>query len=222
MGFRRVVLALAMTGFGISAANAAPNHGWYASVEAGANWSTAEGTVTGGLPLGGLLALDHLVPSHPSVDLDTGWTGLAAVGLDIGKYFRVEAELGFRSNDASAHEQVDQTTLMLNALVRLPLLENLSLVAGGGVGADEVSWDDFSVGPPPKSDNQAVFAYQAVVGLNLDLTDRVGLFAKYRYLDAPGVDITGLDVDWNSQTTITIHGDDLRSQSVTIGVQFAL
>ena len=56
----------------------------------------------------------------------------------------------------------------------------------------------------------------------MDLTDRIGLFARYRYLDASSVDMPGLFVKWNNYTTIGIQGDDLRSQTVTVGIQFAL
>jgi len=212
-----------MTDFGISAADATPNHGWYASVEAGANWSSAEGIGT--QQLSGVIVINAPPPpwwgNNVKAALDTGWAGFAAVGLELGTHFRVEGELGYRSNNISAFEVVSQKTLMINGLVTLPVLENLTLFAGAGLGANQVSWDNYAAYAHRDTDN-ALFAYQGIVGLNWDLTDQIGLFAKYRYLGTSGVDMPGLATNWDDQTVIAIHGDTLTSQTVTVGVKFAL
>jgi opacity protein-like surface antigen len=221
---RSLALAMGLTVLCASAAIAAPNHGWYASVELGADFSSADGRVTD-LPLGGLLGLGGgSLPSpneHVSNNFDTGWTGLAAVGVTLDAGFKIEAELGYRSADPSGDESVGQTSLMLNGLYSLPILSNVSLFAGAGLGVDHVTWDDLAPFGKGGSD-QTVFAYQAIVGVTVDLTDRISLFAKYRYLDASGVDMQGLEVDWSDNAKIVIRGDDLTSQDASIGLQFAL
>src|SRR5260221_3370385 len=96
MAWGSVVLALVLTAMGVSGANAMPNHGWYASVELGADWSSVTGRVTD-LPLGGLLNLDHgpFVDTDSTMNLDTGWAGFAAAGLMTGPHFGFESALGF-------------------------------------------------------------------------------------------------------------------------------
>jgi len=222
MALRSVALAVVLTAVGLSEANAIPNHGWYASAELGADWSSVAGIVTD-LPLGGLLALDTdpALGSHPTIGLDTGWGGFATVGFILGPHINLEAELGYRTAAATGNETLSQKTLMINGLFIWPVLEKVSLSAGAGLGADLINWDDLGSGPSHGGD-QTLFAYQGIVGLTYDLTDRMGFVARYRYLATTGADMHGFEAPLNSPRTFLMHGDDAASQTLTIGLQFAL
>jgi len=96
-------------------ASAGHFHGWYIGLEGGANWVSDNDAAWG-------------IASPPAgpvtIDFDAGWTVLATAGYGFQSNWRLEGELGYRSNDVNAVAgatnrtggELTATTLMANVL----------------------------------------------------------------------------------------------------------
>ena len=139
----------------------------------------------------------------------TFWTG--GLGYALQTNLRVEAELGYRTNPidgvtllptvppiagigiAGADGDIEALSLLVNAWYDIPVGKRWGLMLGGGIGAAQVSIDNYTlstfpiVPSPPittalyADDDDWVFAYQAGVGVNLGLTERLYVDLTYRY-----------------------------------------
>jgi len=132
---------------------------------------------------------------------DSGWAGLLTVGRGISSNVSFEAELGYRSTTDYGFSEVDieQTTLMLNAVFEAALSEEVSVAVGLGLGADNVSveyWWGYS-------ESEVEMASQLKLGLSLELSERTEIVANYRYVEM-----------------ITDSG--LSDSTLTVGVRFDL
>lgn len=189
-----------------SAAYATPNHGWYASVELGGNLTSVEGEHGGGM-------LGLHPPLGNNFDLDVGLSGFGIVGFELGPRIQIEGELGYRGASAADDTSVNQTSFMVNALVNFPVLDNLSIFGGLGVGADFIGRGAY--------EDQTAFAWQAIAGLNFALTDRIGLFVRYRYFDPSDSMIGYVRVEKDGYED-NIWVMDMSSQTASIGIKFGL
>ena len=195
------------------AAQAAPFHGWYLSLEGGANWVEDSDFV------------NHVGVASFSdrYSYNTGWGALGEIGYAFDHHWRVEAEAGYRSNDinefifAGAHSPVDgnlnEITVMGNVLYDIPLSERLELSIGVGVGGDDVRLKS-DIPAVNFSDSVWKFAYQGIAGLNYAIGKRSQLFLDYRYLTVSSPDF--------SNGVNTYNFDDLHKHTLTIGLRFAL
>lgn len=136
-----------------------------------------------------------------SVDLDTGWVGLGALGYRYGNGFRTELEGGWRENDvdsisglAGGSGDVSAKSLMANVLYDVRMGGRLMPYIGGGLGYARVDYD--GVGPVTAAAPGArvngdddVFAYQGIAGVAYWMTDALELALEYRYFatEDPGV-----------------------------------
>jgi OOP family OmpA-OmpF porin len=93
----------------ISAANSnAHNQGWYVGIEAGANWigdndfafSDSNDWYS---EEDSLAAVNMGWGNTSTMSFDTGWAALGTVGYGFEKNWRVEFEVGYRSNDVDAY-----------------------------------------------------------------------------------------------------------------------
>lgn len=92
-----------------SAAQAAPNHGWYVAAEIGANWTDASGK----LAWGGMLGL---TPHDSTLALADGTADLLTLGHVLNDRFALELEVGYRRSDipnsADAAHQTDRKSVV--------------------------------------------------------------------------------------------------------------
>lgn len=133
---------------------------------------------------------------------ETGWAGLVTLGGGITSHINLEAELGYRSTSVNTlfeFVDIEQTSLMFNAVYEAPLSEEISFVVGLGVGGETVSYDGFVFGA---DENEIEMAAQVKLGLNVALSDSSDLVANYRYMTTVGdLDIT------NSTLTVGLSFD---------------
>jgi outer membrane protein OmpA-like peptidoglycan-associated protein len=197
-----------------SAANATTINGWYVSLEGGANW---------------IEDWDHTFfpgVTPASASFETGWAVLASVGYGWNNW-RLEFEAGYRDNDGDGgtwnlapfgastfNYDMSEVSLMLNVLYDIPLTERMSLSLGAGAGADFVDVDLNYFGLPA-SDDDWVFAYQAIAGLNYAIGRQTDLFVNYRYFRATEPDFNFVPVIGQ-----TVSGDDLVKHTATIGLRY--
>ncbi|MDZ4869965.1 MAG: porin family protein [Alphaproteobacteria bacterium] len=130
----------------------------------------------------------------------TGWAGLLTIGRGISSNVSFEAELGYRlTNESFWDADIEQTTLMLNAVFEAALSKEVSVAIGLGIGADNVSVEY----PWGYSESEVELASQLKLGLSLAISESTEVVANYRYVE-----------------TITDSGID--DSTLTVGVRFAL
>lgn len=227
----------------ISAANSnAHNQGWYVGIEAGANWigdNDFSFDDDNGYDEWSLASLDmgYGYGNSGSMSFDTGWAALGTIGYGFEKNWRVELEIGYRSNDVESYfagksdwyaaaeavnlprydirtAEFDEWTFMVNVVYDVPLTDRLDLNIGVGAGADLADFDDSS----SVNDDDWNFAYQGIVGLSYALNDRLDLTLTYRYLNVDSPSFSGT----NKWSTERYDLDDVEKHSVTVGLRWDL
>jgi len=174
------------------------------------------------------------------MDFDTGWAALGTVGYGFEKNWRVEFEVGYRSNDVDAFfadvysvsavakdstpnynlrtAEFDEWTFMANVIYDVPLTDKLDLNIGVGAGADFADFDDNS----SVSDDDWNFAYQAIVGLSYALNDRLDVTLTYRYLNVDSPSFSGVRNVGEGYVTERYDLDDVEKHSLTVGLRWDL
>lgn len=208
----------ALVGVTVPAIAASELRGTYFAIEAGANWADSDG----------LLSATGLAPTTVlSNDYSTGWAMLGAVGYSFANGLRSELEAGYRHNEQdqlltsgglalSSAGEIDQFTLMANLLYDFRLGSRVTASIGAGVGADMASFQAVALG---LNDEEWVFAYQGLVGLNYAFADGAQIFLNYRYLRADAPEYTQL-IGGPPVTQRVGFADDLDSHTVTLGFRF--
>ena len=123
-------------------------------------------------------------------ELDIFATGMLNVGYAYPNNLRSEVELGYRENEVSkvgtATGSGDYSTFnsMLNLYYDIPGMGRFTPYLGIGGGMARVELDGVApVGGSTISDSDWMWAYQGIAGVGYQLTNNLGLFADYRYLD---------------------------------------
>jgi outer membrane protein OmpA-like peptidoglycan-associated protein len=230
----------------ISAANSnAHNQGWYVGIEAGANWigdndfafSDDYGSDEWSIAS---LDMDYGYGNLNSMSFDTGWAALGTIGYGFEKNWRVEFEVGYRSNDVDAFfagksswsavttestprydirsAEFDEWTFMVNVVYDIPLTDKLDLNIGVGAGADLADFDDNS----SVNDDDWNFAYQGIVGLSYALNDRLDVTLTYRYLNVDSPSFSGVREGYHGPVNERIDLDDVEKHSLTVGLRWDL
>ncbi|MEQ1864447.1 MAG: OmpA family protein [Micropepsaceae bacterium] len=199
--------AIALTG----AANASTSNGWYVGLEAGANWIQDADVV-----------LDDVQPNKFS--FDTGWAAFGTVG-HAWNNFRVELEIGYRDNKFDKFDggesgllpldgKFNEFSQMLNVVYDWSAFGKWGLFVGAGAGGDFISYEqDSTHNPTLLHDDAWVFAWQALAGVNYELTPNTDLFVGYRYFNANEPEFS---VPSHSDSYDTVH-----KHTATIGLRYA-
>jgi OOP family OmpA-OmpF porin len=192
------------------AADAAHFKGWYIGLEGGGSWVEDADTLFF-VDLGG-----EFEPGTTTgtLEFDTGWAVFATMGYAFESNWRLEAEVGYRANETSVGAlELNEWSLMLNALYDIELTPKLALSIGAGAGYDHATLE-----VPGLDDSDGNFAYQGIAGLNYALSNRLDLTLTYRYLivDDPEFDLTAPPI------TLGFDVESLRKHSVTIGLRYDL
>lgn len=189
---------------------------WYGEVALNANETDFSGVITATSVCGTLgISPCPVVGEELTRSTATGYGASATLGKKFGM-FRLEAEVGYSKSDATQYAELTQASAMLNGLLDVPVTDSITLSLGGGIGVDIASWDHKSTDADDSS-----LAYQGIVGIGIALTDTIDLTLDYRYMSVPDL---GLDVrlQYNSTTTVNVAVDELDTQSVSVGIRFAL
>lgn len=138
-----------------------------------------------------------------------GWDGSLFAGYDFGG-FRLEAEASRKkarfdevrtavafpggavpgTYDAGGHAKV--SNYMLNGMLDLGSDEGTSAFVGAGIGLAKVGLNNFRVfdnAPAYLDDSDSGLAWQLFAGLRQALGENLDVHVKYRYFNAPGVDL---------------------------------
>ncbi|MBI1210331.1 MAG: outer membrane beta-barrel protein [Alphaproteobacteria bacterium] len=200
-------------------AHAGPVHGWYVALEGGANFVDDINRVEEYQP--GPVFL------HETLSLKSGWGVFGTIGRALDEHWRVEGEIGYRENKddhlTGLSGEIDvhpgginsEFTLMANVIYDIMLDERWSVSLGAGLGADRGHTSSKTYG---FEDTDWSFAYQGIAGVNYAMGERSALFVNVRYLAVDGFDYH----DGSSPYFGIWHDNDIRKETVTIGLRFAL
>jgi outer membrane protein OmpA-like peptidoglycan-associated protein len=195
----------------------AHHQGWYIGLEGGANWVSDNDAFFD----------DDATPTNPvTLSFDTGWAALGTIGYGFDSNWRIELEGAYRHNDldnylvtgdpgfSARSGDLEQISIMANVLYDIPLTERLDLTVGVGAGAAYAQFDD-SVGT---DDDDWNFAYQGIVGLSYEMTNRLDLTLTYRYqnVNEPAFGLAhAAEID-------NYVFEDVENHTVTIGLRYDL
>ena len=169
---------------------AAPESSWYLSLQGGIkfdeDWNDDPEVFTGDF----------------TFHTDDGFRVGAALGYDFASIFVLEGELGFMTQDfdslsedcCDAEFEADGDLSILTGMVNIaagfPIASFVRPYVGVGAGVAHVSFNDatsafgFNV-----DDSDNVFAVQGFVGVDLTLSDRFAIGARYRLLHLSDVSL---------------------------------
>jgi outer membrane protein OmpA-like peptidoglycan-associated protein len=239
MKLKGILIATAALALNASVAQATVDRGWYMSLDAGASWvQDNDGRVDfydGGYDGYG----------KGTVEFDSGWGAFATLGY-AWKHWRLELELGYRSNDLDGFCETDSSysvaasscdsddffslegdfeefSQMLNVLYDWDLNEKWTLSLGAGVGGDYMmaTSGGFIDSDLVLDDTDYVFAYQLLAGLNYHLTRRLDLFLNYRYFRTDSPEFTAWDF-YDSDAFAILYADDVEKHTVSVGMRWDL
>jgi outer membrane protein OmpA-like peptidoglycan-associated protein len=207
-----------------SHASAGELRGSYAAIEAGAGWIGSERLLQA-------TAVTGVITTSAAFDagFDTGWAVLASLGYAFDNNLRAELEVGYRRNDIDSLVQLttpaalatngdlSEFTIMANLLYDFALTDKLTLSIGAGVGADLAGFNAPALGV---DDDEWVFAYQGIAGLNYAIGRQTQLFLNYRYLQADAPEYTAVTAPNTVQHTAFLG--DLGKHTATLGLRFFL
>jgi len=136
---------------------------------------------------------DSSSPGVPiTVTTNIGYAVGGFVGYDFGGGFRAEGELAYRRNGLDEQSALGISFKMQGDVSSLAVMANgiyefgsgasaFSPHIGAGIGVARFSFIDAGlVGGPTESDNDTVFAYQLILGVDYELSPTLSVFADYR------------------------------------------
>lgn len=190
MRLRYLLASIAALGlFASSPAAAQPTEGLYLSVFGGYTMPDDDVEFTD-------LEDENLGPfPDGTLSPDDGASGAVAVGYDWGR-FRVEGEGAYRWNEIDeasvggvvfpdADADFESASLMVNAIIDLPITERFEFYVGAGAGIAAIQVDGFvgTVGPLGTVEYDLetwAVAYQGLAGVAFHLNDDWTVMAGYR------------------------------------------
>ena len=170
----------------------------------------------------------NVAPGTINTEIDSG-TGF---GITFGRTFgqiRGEVEYTARMNDVKSHSlnggealpgstgEVKSDAFMVNGYYDIATGGMFIPYIGAGLGMAKVKFDNFGVAPIPDvlNDNKTQFAYQLMAGGDFMVSDKVRLFAEYRYFTTGDVDVTT-----SSATGSVSNSISYKTNNVLLGARF--
>jgi opacity protein-like surface antigen len=201
MGMKKLLLATAAIAVLASPAVAADRNGWYVGM--GVGYSMVEGEL-------------QIANLPRAIDFDNGWNVHAAVGKAFANHWRIEGEVGYRSNDCTGPGLpgcgLDELTGMVNIAYDWPLGANWALTTGAGVGIDRGSFE-VTTG----DDRDFEFAYQGILELVWQTSAHWDVYFGYRYLHADHLEFEGSELFGNPVLDAELEVD---KHLITLGVRY--
>lgn len=162
---------------------------------------------------GGYNTLEDSDIGFPGSELGSDFDGGFGAGVVYGRWFdtqrhwRGEVELGYRENDVDdvsgvgSDGEFNALTGMVNGYYDFLPDAGFSPYVGVGVGYADVEADGVGLpGGGELDDDDGVFAYQAMVGANYQLTSNVDLYGEIRYLDTDDPEFDGGESEYETFT----------------------
>jgi OmpA-OmpF porin, OOP family len=197
---RKLAIGLALASTALASPSMARDGQWYVGVD-------------GGAMLVEDLQLDiGAAPIEGTANTNTGYDFGAVVGYDFGG-FRLEAETSYREADLTSFTSsvpgipsgsgsglstsglkatggdVNALSFMVNGMLDFGEDDGLQGFVGGGVGVARVDVQQQFAAPSWLDDSDTGFAWQALAGIRAPLSDSWDVGLKYRFFNAPGVDL---------------------------------
>ena len=172
----------------------------------------------------------QIAPGTVDTEFEDDWNYSAAYGWKRDGY-RYEVELVVGEDDVDSHTLnggapqdgatggINLASVMLNGYYDFSTASAFTPYVGGGLGVAMIEAEGFGVAAIPDvlDDDDTVIAYQAMVGIGYDLSDRTNLFAEYRYFGTESADVT------TSVSTGSVATDlDFSSNQFRFGVRINL
>ena len=141
-------------------------------------------------------------------EFDTGFVVGGAAGLDTNwiadksKALRLELEYAYRESDVDDHVlggaalagsggEFSANTVMANVLFDFFRDRPVSVYVGGGLGVAFTDFRNFGItGTSVLDDDDAVFAYQGIGGVEYAINKDWSVFGEYRYLGLEDSEVT--------------------------------
>jgi opacity protein-like surface antigen len=178
-------------------------------------------------------------PSHPATFND-GYLADLKAGWRFGGP-RVELELAYRNNEVDSFGpsgsvgpgagSLNATTLMANAFYDFDTGTRVTPYVGVGIGGADVKADDIRRDIPSSSCCTGIvsggstgWAWQAIAGVAIRMTNQLSLTLDYRYLASPNVKYDYGTGCFPNGTGCISRGNleqDYTSQAVTVGLRWA-
>ncbi|OOZ42319.1 hypothetical protein BOW53_00300 [Solemya pervernicosa gill symbiont] len=154
----------------------------------------AQASENGYLAIGGGINVptDAEVSTLGDQEMDNGYLFSVAIGQEVEDGFRIEGEYAYRAADvdeAGPGVDVSVQAGMLNGIFDMDTGSEVTPYIGAGIGAANMNWDG-SV-----DDNETVFAYQVMLGLNVEMSPESSLRFGYRYFDPAEASINPYEID---------------------------
>lgn len=217
----------------IAPAQAGQLNGWYVGLEGGASWAGELEYLEQATSAGPVTHFHHYTVD----DGPAGWAVFATAGYAFGSW-RLELEAGYRENKLEdfvstyvtlngapssvntgiLDAELQEFSLMANVLYDLRLTDRLSASVGAGAGADQVRFEWNNPTLEEIDSSEWSFAYQALAGLNYDLTKRTQLTLRYRYLRVTDPELT---IDRTPSHTCCIRVEDIEKHAATLGIRYS-
>jgi outer membrane protein OmpA-like peptidoglycan-associated protein len=196
---RKLAIGLALASTALASPALARDDQWYVGVD-------------GGAMIVEDLDLDIGANNNAaSIDADKGYDFGGVVGYDFGG-FRLESEVSYREADLDTTRVsaggIPQTagtavangnfttagdanalSFMVNGLLDFGDDDGIQGFVGGGVGVARVDVQNILASPSWLDDSDTGFAWQALAGIRAPLSDSWDVGLKYRFFNAPGVDL---------------------------------
>lgn len=138
------------------------------------------------------------------VTADNGFGITGAFGGTLGNGARLEAELGYRSNDVKdltafgitvpIEGDVSSVSFMGNAYYDFATSSSFSPFIGGGIGFANVEVNDTAT-----TEDDTVFAYQLAAGVGFAINEKLTLDLQYRYFATSDLELTGVTFEYATQ-----------------------
>ncbi|GEM_PF-1482047 len=175
--------------------------GWYIDAAAGLN-----------ILLDSSLDDPALGTREGTLSSDPGFAGSFALGTGLGKNFRVEAELAYRTNDPdsisvggfgftsnqSVSGSVTVWSGMVNGYYDIHTFDSFVPYVGIGAGFASVSVD---ISTNSFEESDLVFAYQAALGIRYPLSDQnIELRGGYRFFNALSPELGTTEAEYFAHT----------------------
>jgi len=136
-------------------------------------------------------------PSNVRVEYKNGYAAAVRLGKRFDQNWRIELEAGYAKNKADkisdlvtgagpfqADGNVKAVSLMVNMLYDFSPRGRWHPYVGGGLGATQVSLNNVGQSGYPAiiDDSHKGASYQAIAGIEMDLTNTAALYASYHFI----------------------------------------
>ena len=197
---RKLAIGLALASTALASPSMARDGQWYVGVDGGAMLVEDLQLDIGAAPIKG------------TANTKTGYDFGGVVGYDFGG-FRLEAETSYREADLTGFSSsvpgipsgkgpglspaglkktngdVNALSFMVNGMFDFGSDDGLQGFVGGGVGVARVEVQQIFAAPSWLDDSDTGFAWQALAGIRAPLSDSWDVGLKYRFFNAPNVDL---------------------------------